>query len=58
MKVCLGSRTTRIDIAAVDAISDNGREIYNFLKQHGINTIFYMGVHTNMCSTGPSQSSR
>lgn len=40
---------TRINIAQGDAISDNGMEIHNFLKQYGINTILYMGVHTNMC---------
>jgi nicotinamidase-related amidase len=40
---------TRINIAQGDAISDNGKEIYNFLKQHAISTILYMGVHTNMC---------
>ena len=32
-----------------DAISDNGAEVYNLLRQRGINTVFVMGVHTNMC---------
>ena len=32
-----------------DAISDNGAEIYNLLKQRNIQTLFVMGVHTNMC---------
>ncbi len=32
-----------------DAISDNGAEIYNLLRQRGIDTLFVMGVHTNMC---------
>lgn len=30
-------------------ISDNGQQIYSFLKNHGIETVFYMGVHVNMC---------
>lgn len=32
-----------------DAISDNGAEIYNLLRQRSIETLFIMGVHTNMC---------
>lgn len=32
-----------------DAISDNGNEIYNLLRQRGIHTVFIMGVHANMC---------
>jgi nicotinamidase-related amidase len=32
-----------------DAISDNGGEIYNLLRQRNIQTLFIMGVHTNMC---------
>ena len=32
-----------------DAISDNGAEIYNLLKQRNIHTLFIMGVHANMC---------
>lgn len=35
--------------AAVDGISDNGQEIYNYLQQHGIRQVLIMGVHTNMC---------
>ena len=34
---------------AVDGISDNGQEIYNYLQQHGIRQVLLMGVHTNMC---------
>jgi nicotinamidase-related amidase len=37
----------RID--AADVISDNGSEIYSFLRQRGIGTLLVMGVHTNMC---------
>jgi nicotinamidase-related amidase len=36
-------------IAPGDIISDKGREIYNVLKEHHIETILYMGVHANMC---------
>jgi len=38
-----------LTIAPGDVISDDGREIYNVLKEHGIDTILYMGVHANMC---------
>jgi nicotinamidase-related amidase len=34
---------------AVDGISDNGQEIYNYLHLHGIRQVLIMGVHTNMC---------
>lgn len=34
---------------AVDGISDNGQEIYNYLQQHGTRQVLIMGVHTNMC---------
>ena len=42
----------RIDDA--DVISDNGQEVYNYLVEHGIKNIVYMGVHTNMCVLGRS----
>lgn len=38
-----------IEIAAEDAISDKGQEIYNLLQQRGIDNVIIMGVHTNMC---------
>jgi nicotinamidase-related amidase len=38
-----------IPIAENDVISDNGNEVYSFLKQHGIKNLIIMGVHTNMC---------
>jgi nicotinamidase-related amidase len=37
----------RID--ASDVISDNGPEIYSFLRAQNIGTLLVMGVHTNMC---------
>ena len=38
-----------LKIALDDYISDNGREIYNLLRSRGIETVFYTGVHVNMC---------
>jgi nicotinamidase-related amidase len=38
-----------ISIASEDLISDNGREIYSALRSHGIETLLFAGVHTNMC---------
>ena len=32
-----------------DVISDNGTEIYSFLRERGIRTLLVMGVHANMC---------
>ncbi len=38
-----------LKIAPEDYISDNGQEIYNLLRSKNIQTVFYTGVHTNMC---------
>jgi nicotinamidase-related amidase len=38
-----------IPVAESDVISDNGPEVYSFLKQRGIKSLLIMGVHTNMC---------
>jgi len=43
-----------IEIAEPDAVSDNGREVYNLLRQLGIKNLILMGVHTNMCVLGRS----
>lgn len=32
-----------------DILSEDGREIYSFLQYKGIENIFIMGVHANMC---------
>jgi nicotinamidase-related amidase len=32
-----------------DVISDNGAEIYSFIRQQNIDQVLIMGVHTNMC---------
>ena len=44
----------RISIADEDAISDNGAEVYSFLRGEGIENLLVMGVHTNMCVLGRS----
>lgn len=41
--------TPLLKIEPGDVISDDGHEIYNVLRQHGINTVLMMGVHANMC---------
>ena len=41
-----------IEIAPEDAVSDNGQEIYNLLRQRGIEHVIVMGVHTNVCVLG------
>jgi nicotinamidase-related amidase len=41
--------TPLLNIEPGDVISDNGREIYNVLREHEINTVFMTGVHANMC---------
>ena len=42
-------QNARIDIGEWDGISDNGEEVYCFLRQQGIRYLIVMGVHTNMC---------
>jgi nicotinamidase-related amidase len=32
-----------------DGISDDGTEVYRFIKHHGIEQVLILGVHTNMC---------
>jgi hypothetical protein len=41
-------------MADQDLITDSGQEVYNYLVEHGIKNIVYMGVHTNMCVLGRS----
>ena len=38
-----------IRIQPEDAVSDQGREIYNLFEQRGIKNVILCGVHTNMC---------
>ena len=37
-----------------DVISDDGRQVYSFLRGRGISRLLIMGVHTNMCVLGRS----
>lgn len=47
------SRQNRlIDIAAEDAITDNGQETFNLLEQRQIDNVILCGVHLNMCVLG------
>jgi nicotinamidase-related amidase len=41
-----------IEIAANDAITDNGQECWNLLESRGIDNIILCGVHLNMCVLG------
>ena len=41
--------TPLLHIDENDVISDNGREIYSFLRAKNITTLLVMGVHANMC---------
>lgn len=38
-----------IEIDARDAVSDDGHEIFNLLRQYEIEDVVVMGVHTNIC---------
>ena len=41
-----------IEIAAEDAITDNGQETWNLLQARGIENVILLGVHLNMCVLG------
>ena len=41
-----------IHVADADAVTDNGREVYNLLRQRGVQNVIVCGVHTNMCVLG------
>ncbi|HEV7224378.1 MAG TPA: cysteine hydrolase family protein [Pirellulales bacterium] len=41
-----------IDIDEADAISDNGQEVFNLLRQRGTKHVIMTGVHLNMCVLG------
>jgi len=38
-----------IEVEDVDTISDDGRQVYSYLRLQGIEHLLIMGVHTNMC---------
>jgi nicotinamidase-related amidase len=41
-----------IELAAEDALTDNGQETWNLLTEHGIENVILCGVHLNMCVLG------
>lgn len=41
-----------IEIKDGDAVSDKGQEVYNLLRQRGVENVIVCGVHTNMCVLG------
>jgi nicotinamidase-related amidase len=41
-----------IDIAAEDAITDDGQETWNLLQARGVDNVAICGVHLNMCVLG------
>jgi nicotinamidase-related amidase len=41
-----------LEIAAEDAITDNGQETWNLLTERGIENVILCGVHLNMCVLG------
>jgi nicotinamidase-related amidase len=41
-----------IEVAAEDAITDNGQETWNLLQERGIENVILCGVHLNMCVLG------
>ena len=45
-------QTAGIDIAAGDAITDNGQEAWNLLTARKIDNVIICGVHLNMCVLG------
>lgn len=45
-------QTPGIDIAAGDAITDNGQETWNLLTARKIDNVLICGVHLNMCVLG------
>ncbi|MGA2578095.1 MAG: isochorismatase [Bryobacteraceae bacterium] len=38
-----------VPVDGADVISDDGRQIYSFLRERGIRNLLVMGVHVNMC---------
>jgi nicotinamidase-related amidase len=41
-----------LEIDERDAITDDGKEVWNLLEQHAIKNVILLGVHTNMCVLG------
>ena len=47
-----------IDVLDVDAVTDDGQELFNLLEQRSIDDVIVMGVHTNACVLGRSYGIR
>jgi len=47
-------QVSTLKIVDGDGISDNGQEIYSFLRQRGVTNVVLMGVHLNFCVLGRS----
>ena len=47
-------QVSTLNIMDGDGISDDGQEIYSFLRQRGIPNVVLMGVHLNFCVLGRS----
>jgi nicotinamidase-related amidase len=45
-------QTPTIDIEPVDAVTDDGQEVFNLLENRGITDVLMIGVHTNICILG------
>jgi nicotinamidase-related amidase len=45
-------QTAAIEIAAEDAVTDDGQETWNLLAERGIDNVILCGVHLNMCVLG------
>lgn len=46
------SQIATLPIKNEDFISDNGAEVFGYLKDKGVKNVILMGVHTNMCIVG------
>ena len=46
------SQHEAVEIGPDDLISDKGKEIYSYIRNHGIENVIMLGVHTNMCIMG------
>ena len=41
-----------LEIHPNDAITDDGKQVWNLLEQHHVKHVIVLGVHTNMCVLG------
>ena len=45
-------QTPAIEIDRVDAVTDDGQEVFNLLEEREISDVLVLGVHTNICVLG------